>query len=195
MLPTFPKIIELRREANEAAVKAKVSQMAPQFGMIGHNVQFEGSGHSIIRADDTVDHTEMAAVSAEMRVPIGSALHDFTLQVVDTYLTGAARQMAEGMSKHFFEVIDRGTREAGMVVDGKGGPITEDLILEVFEKMEHTFNDDGSWNAPVILAGQDMIDKMLANVGTPAGNAKLAELLERKRDDFRRRQAGRVLAG
>lgn len=195
MLPTFPKIIALRREINEATVKAKVSQMAPQFGMIGHNVQFEGSGHSITRADDTVDHTEMAAVAAEMRVPIGSALHEFTLQIVDTYLTGAARQMAEGMSRHFYEVMDRGTREAGMVVDAKGAPLTEDLLLEVFEKMEHTFNDDGSWNAPVILAGQDMIDKMVANVGTPQGNAKLAELLERKRDDFRRRQAGRVLAG
>lgn len=195
MLPTFPKIIELRREANEGVLKAKVREIAPQFGMIGHNVQFEGGAHTITRADDTVDHTEMEAFSAEVRVARGSALHEFTPEVVDAYLTGAARQMAEGMSKHFFEVMDRGTREAGMVVDGKGGPITEDLILEMIEKMEHTFDEDGTWNPPTILAGQEIIDKMAGNQMSPEANAKLGEILDRKRDDFRRRQAGRVLAG
>jgi hypothetical protein len=195
MLPTFPRIIELRREANIAAVKTAVRQMAPQFGMIGHNIQFEGVAHSITRADASVDQTELAPISAEMQVVAGTALKDFTPQVVEAHLLGAARQMAAGMSKHFYEVLDRGTREAGMVVDGKGGPMTEDLILDVIEKMEHTFNEDGCWIPPTIMAGPEVVDALAAKGMSPEGNARLAEILERKRDDFRRRQARRVLAG
>lgn len=195
MLPTFPKIVNLRREANTAVVKAKVRQMAPQFGLIGHNIQFEGTGHTLTRADASIDQTQMQAVSAEIQVARGSALKDFTPEVVDAYLTAAARQMAEGMSKHFFEVMDRGTREAGMVVDAKGRPLSEDLLLEVIEKMEHTFEDDGTWNPPTILASPEMVEKVAGRGMSPEGEARLAEILDRKRDDFRRRQARRVLAG
>jgi hypothetical protein len=195
MLPTFPTIIKLRREANVAAIKMAVRQMAPQFGLIGSNIQFEGTSHSITRADASVDETDMEPVSAEMQVVMGTPLKDFTPQVIEAHLVGVARQMAEGMSRHFFKVLDRVTSEHGMVVDAKGGPMTEDLILDAIEKMDHTFEEDGSWNAPTILTSQQIVEVLGGKTISPETNSRLAKILERKRDDFRCRQARRVLAG
>jgi hypothetical protein len=195
MLPTFPKIIALRAEANEACVKAMVRELAPQFGMIKHNIQFEGSGHSITRADDTVSHTELEGVSGEVGVKRGSPLSEFTPDVVDEHLANIARQIAEGSTKQFYKVMERATREAGMVIDAKGGPATEGLILDALDRMEHTFDEDGTWNPPTIIAPKHVVELFAGKDMSPEGQARLAEILERKRNDFRRRQAGRVLAG
>jgi hypothetical protein len=195
MLPTYPRIVELRRENNLATVKALVNQMAPAIGMIGHNIQFEGRAHTMTRADTSVAEMDLEAVSAEIGVAQGARLSDFTGEVLQAHLIAAARQMALGMSNHFHKVMDRGTQEAGMVVDAKGQPLSEDLILDAMEKMEHTFNEDGSWIPPTILMAPQTIEGLQGTEMSEAGQKRLGEILERKRDDFRRRQAGRVLAG
>jgi|HubBroStandDraft_2_1064218.scaffolds.fasta_scaffold350273_2 hypothetical protein len=195
MLPTYPQIVGLRREANVAAIKTLVKQMAPAIGMIGHNVQFEGRAHTMARADASISEVDMAPVSAEIRVAQGSRLSEFTREVLQAHLIGVARQMAQGMSDHFFEVIDRGTQEAGMVVDAKGQPLTEDLFLDLIEKMEHTFNEDGSWNPPTMVMAPEMAERLKGAQTSEAAQKRLSEILERKRDEFLRRQAGRILAG
>jgi hypothetical protein len=195
MLPTFPRIAELRREHNLRSVKAMVKQMAPAIGMIGHNVQFEGQAHTMTRADASVSEVDLEPVSAEISVVRGSRLMDFTQEVLQAHLIAMAKQIAQGMSNHFYQAIDKGTREAGMVVDGKGQPLSEDLILDAMEKMEHDFNEDGSWVPPTILVAPEVVDRLRGTAMSDAGHKRLGEILERKRDAFRRRQAGRVLAG
>ena len=195
MLPTYPRVVELRREANLASVKAMVNQMAPAIGMVGHNIQFEGQAHTLTRADASVAEMDLEAVSAEISVARGARLSDFTPEVLKAHLIAAARQMAQGMSNHFYKVMDRGTREAGMMVDAKGQPLTEDLILDAMEKMEHDFNEDGSWNPPTLFMSPQTLEGLQGREMSEAGQKRLGEILERKRDALRRRQARRVLAG
>jgi hypothetical protein len=195
MLPTYPRVVELRHESNIAFIKAAVGAIAPTVGLIKKNVQFEGRAHAIRRADDSHSETEMKAMSGEVLTARGGALADYTVDALEAQLLAIARQMAQAASEHFYEVMAAGTREVGNVVDANGAPFTEDLYLEVIEKMEHTFDDDGTWHAPTILAGRTAFESIAKAEMTEAGKRRLEEILERKRDDFRRRQARRVLAG
>lgn len=194
MLPTFPKIVAIRSEANARAIKAQVGQLSPLIGMVAHNIQFEGGAHQIARhEDDAVDENPLTQVSAEISIPLDMRLTELTGAALDPWLADVAEQMARGQTEAFYAEIDRVTSAVGNVVDGGGQPMTEDLLLETLDKMDHVFDEDGTWRPPTIFAGEAAI-KALAGEGAETFNRRLDEILQRKRE-FRRREADRKLVG
>ncbi len=194
MLPTYPVIEMFRDENNTATIHAMARQMSPMLGAVQRRVQFEGRGHVIERHDETVSDTDMAAVTAEMTVPADMALDDLTFDRLNELLAGVAEQMAVGTTRHFIETINAATEAVGNVVDGGGRGLSEDFLIEIYGKVEHTFDADGVWRPPDIFAGSDMTGWEAIH-DSPSFQKRLEELLRQKRDDFRRREAGRVLAG
>lgn len=194
MLPTYPLIETIREERNSATIRAMARQMSPMLDAIQHHIQFEGRGHVIERYDESVSDTDMANVSAELNIPTDLSLDDFTADRLHEFLAAVAGQMAEGTSRHFFREIDAATEAVGNVVDGKGRGLSEELVLEIYGKLEHSFDADGVWQAPQMFMGGDRSrwDAIHADADF---QKRLKELLRQKRDDFRRREAGRVLAG
>lgn len=190
MLPAFPKIRQKRIEANTAVMRQVAGRVSPISGQVKRHVQFEGAGNTIERHDDTVSTTNMGTVTVELSVPSDTPLVEFTPAKLYEYLVDMGKQIGEQEAKHLFAGLDKQLTEASQVVNAGGKPFSEDLILESLDKMQHDFTDDGQWFAPTIVMGGQTAD-----VPGESFHRRLAELLSRKRDDFRRREADRVLAG
>jgi hypothetical protein len=99
-----------------------------------------------------------------------------------------------------FAQLETSTAEVGNVVDAGGQPLNEELVLKTLEKLEHSFEPDGTWNPPTILASPETVERLMRSAnadgsGSAEFDESLAKILDKKRDDFRRREADRVLAG
>jgi len=195
MLPTYPKLEAYRSRLNRDHVRAKVRTLAPMIGRVKAHIQFEGRHSAIQRESGELDETPITSASGEVSIKFVD-LADFTETLVEKHLDDMAEQLARSMSEHFQQRMHEVTHKVGNVVDGQGQPFNEDLFLDLIEKMQHSFGPDGTWQPPTIVAGPGMAEK-LAAAGrmSPEGNRRLKAILERKRDDFRSREADRVLVG
>ncbi|MBI1406037.1 MAG: hypothetical protein GC145_07925 [Caulobacter sp.] len=181
-------------EDNLAMVQQLAMRISPMLGMIARHNQFEGSGHAIERHDDTVSETEMASVTGEITFSRDMLLTDFTPAELLKRLAELAQQMARGTTENFLSEINRATAAVGNLVEGGGKPLSEDLLIETYSKMEHTFDANGQWQPPTLFTGGDTtaFQKIQSSASF---QRRLGDVLRQKRDDFRRREADRVLAG
>lgn len=195
MLPTYPKLEAWRTRFNRDRIRAKVRVLAPMIGLTKSHIQFEGHRSAILRENGELDETPMTAATGEVSIKFVD-LVDFTEELVDKHLNEMAQQLARSMSDHFHRRMSEVTEKVGNVIDGQGKPFSEEMFLEAIEKLEHSFGPDGSWEPPTMIVGPGMAERM-ASAGEMSleGNKRLKAILERKRDDHRRREAARILVG
>lgn len=167
--------------------------MSPIVGSVGRHIQFEGSQARLERHDETSDEIKMHEVRASATVP-RRPLREFDERALFEHLRDVAEQLARGTSQMMFSTLDEVTEKTGNVVDGHGGPLTEDLLLETFEKMDLDFDERGNWRAPTIFAGSG-ISKEASVIEKTFASKRFKDMLERKRDEHRRREAARILVG
>ena len=199
MLPTIPKIEDFRRKACLELVKKTAEKLTGILALVDTHVQFEGAQSEIIRHDDTVGETPLHAVTGEAVFP-RVALVDFTEEKLVQQLVQVAEQLAREMSEHLFSDLDRAISEVGNVIEAGGKPISKGLILQMMETIEHRFEPDGTWMPPTVIASSQAIDRLMESgsadgFGSTEFNESLKAIVDKKRDDFRRREADRVLAG
>jgi len=199
MLPTFPKIEDFRRRANQKFVNQSAESRTGILPQINKHVQHEGRHIGIMRHDDTQSETPILTATAEVtiaRMPLAS----FTEEVLLQQLEKAAEQLARSMSEQMFAQIDRTLAEVGNVLDAKGQPLSEELILKMLARIEHQFEPDGTWKPPTLVVSPQVYERLMKDGvarsgGSPAFNEALGKILEKKKDEHRRREADRVLAG
>ncbi|MFB0875793.1 MULTISPECIES: hypothetical protein [unclassified Sphingobium] len=195
MLPTYPKLESWRARLNQDRVRTNVRALVPMMGLVKSHIQFEGRQSAIQRETGELDETPITSASGEISIEFVD-LAEFTEELVGKHLDDIAQQLARGMSEHFQQRMHEVTEKVGNVVDGQGKPFSEELFLEVMEKIEHNFGPDGSWQPPTMIVGPGMAEKIAAaGEMSSEGNKRLKAILERKRDDHRRREAARILVG
>lgn len=199
MLPAFPKIERLCERTARELIDFLADQRAPMLKSISKRYQFEGDHSTILRYDNSVGETPHHQVTAEVEFP-RIPIQQFIEGELPSILNDIAEQMAKGKSEMILGEMEKVTTATGNVVDGKGEPLSEELILKSLEKMEHSFEPDGTWNPPTIVASPEAIQKLMERA-KPDGSAPdtfsaaLSKILDKKRNDFRLREADRVLAG
>lgn len=195
VLPTYPKLVRDRQNRNMETVHARVRELSPMMGLTKSHQLFEGRSSAIQREDGKIDETPIHRASGEVTVK-REMLVDFNDATVAHLLEEMAEQLARSMSELFQQRMSEVTIKTGNVVDGGGKPFSEDIFLDGMEVMEHNFGKDGSWKPPMMIVGPSMAEKIAA-VGemSAVGNKRLKAILERKRDEHRRREAARILVG
>lgn len=195
MLPTYPKLVRDRQNRNMETVRARVRQISPMIGMIKGHQLFEGRSSAIQREDGKLDETPIHRASGEVIIK-REMLVEFNETTVARLLGEIAEQLARGMSEQFQQRMNEITAATGNVVDGGGKTFSEDTLLDAIEVMEHNFGKDGSWQPPTMIVGPGMAEKIAAaGEMSAAGNKRLKAILEKKRDEYRRREAARILVG
>jgi hypothetical protein len=195
MLPTYPEICAIRADAVSETIHALVGEYVPIFKQIRRATQFEGRSHTMRRHDDDSSETDLSPISARITIPMDMPLSSFTQEALDTALRDVALQMAKGHVEKFVGVMDEATERTGNVVEGGGRPISEELVLATYEKMDHEFDARGNWKAPTLLSGADLSETMDRFMASPTFQARLKSILAKKLDEYRRREADRILAG
>ena len=194
MLPTFPKIVAYRRQENISFVKRRIGDYAPIQREIRAHIQHEGREAQIVRHDDDPDPTTFVEASAQVSVK-RQRLSEFGLSDVASVYDDVARQFAEQQSGMLVNMLNKVTAKTGNVVDGDGQKLSAEMILKVYETMELSFDPDGVWQPPVFWGGSRASASFAAIMSDPQFQQQLTLLVDRKRSEFRRREADRVLAG
>lgn len=106
-------------------------------------------------------------------------------------LDDQGERAAEQLERQFFEFMNRVTEDAGQVVDARGRPLSHDLVLDMFEKLQIDFDEEGNPEMPTIVVPPQAYEKL--GEPTPEHLKRRDEIIERKRREFVARRRVRKL--
>jgi hypothetical protein len=89
--------------------------------------------------------------------------------------------------------------EAGQVVDAQGKPLDAELIFQVIESVQIDFDDDGNQHSFSFAVGPELYARLQAELqkiaDDPVLKQRYDEIMNRKRMEWRDREAARKLVG
>ena len=158
----------------------------------------EGNKMRTLRADGSVEDTEFKQSSVEMLIE-GSDIPTMTAQQRLAMLDRAARELAGKVSKGVFESLNMTLAEAGQTVHSHGQPLSLQLMFETLEKIQMDFDEKGQPTGLQFVVGPELMPTILRlqeqfNNDSDA-QRRHRELLDRKRMEWRAREATRKLVG
>lgn len=192
MLPDFP---DVRKHASEILMKwfqrrvfqrtGVLQEMKPRRLEEGHRVEFH-------RLDGTVDHVEMNCVRSKLELRLDH-FREKGLQAVLEALDRTAADLAQKQSRFFFKRLDEVCDEAGQTVDGKGRPVSFDVMIELLDKMDIDFDDAGNPVLPTLISSRKVQESFEKLETTDEQNKRFDKLIEEKRFAWRDRESNRRL--
>lgn len=196
MLPDYP---ELKRELLQR-LKLRVQTAAVDEPVLRDLKAFrihEGRCTVLTREDGSTQEMNFTSpVSGEATLRID----DIRLKGEGASLKAAddiALGLQESMATRFFETISKSVDDVGNSFDAKGKPMTADMILEMLDRMELSFDDEGNWQPPRIIHGPALA-ATAAEVQKQLGvdrtlRARQDAIVNRQREEWRVREARRKL--
>ena len=190
MLPDFPKPKQ-RRE--KLLMKRAMRESQARHGVlreISRFVQHEGRGwdSGTVHGDrETIRAKEFSGVMSFHRDEWPALSDD---KLVAKYRT-AFDPMADQQMDMFLGVIERATTQSGNVVKANG-ELTPEHILQMLDRMELSFSDDGAQQDSLLMSPA-MAEHFQQMEFSDDFLRRHAEIVERKRADWRLRQIDRKL--
>jgi hypothetical protein len=195
----LPDYLALKRDLAARLVRetSAAAHGAALLNEIAQSTLHEGDRWEILRADGSRSTTSFGN-PIETKVVIGiedARKHgpQASLRAVHDMST----ELAEKMTKRMFETIGEAVEQVGNVIDAKGQPFSADLFIEMLEKIELSFDDAGNWQPPTITlhpeTAEKVIPKLKESENDPAIKARMDAIIERKRGEWRAREARRTL--
>ena len=97
--------------------------------------------------------------------------------------------------KGVLDGLDRKLEAAGQTIDAAGRPLSWDVVLDAFDKMDWDFDETGQPKPKTLFAGPAAAAKLEAlPPPTPEQEARFVEMMERKRGEDVARRGTRWLS-
>jgi hypothetical protein len=158
----------------------------------------EGRHLRTVRADGTIEESDLKQASAEMAVPFEEAPR-MTLEQRIAKINDMADQMARQMGEQLFGSLNETLDKAGQTVDRKGQPLDAEAIFSVLEKIEIEFDETGKHKELSIVvppALESKAKQAFEQLQTdPVLRKRYDEIMMRKRMAWLDREASRKLVG
>lgn len=198
MLPDLPLLKKELQDVLRNYLDMRVHSRLGVFAEAPRHIIHEGSSMRIIRADGSVEDSEMQPASAEMTIDLNeipSIQIGERIQKIDLM----AEKMAEQMSKHMFKSLDATLDRAGQVTDQKGRPFDAESILEALDSIHIEFDESGHHSPLTLVTHPDMggqVSRAFESLELdPSLRARYEALMQRKRAEYRDREIARKLVG
>lgn len=146
-------------------------------------VSHEGPARMRTNADEVMLDKEPAKIEIKFNIPFDVILRT-DVEALMSSIDEASDSGIESLVPQIFQFLGEVCDASGQVVDGRGQPFSFDLFLELLEKIEITFNDDGSPNMPTLFIHPNMRKVLEDNPPSEEQQKQMEELISRKRDDF-----------
>ena len=196
MLPDFPKEKEVLKKFWNEYLVHKHQEFLGFFATIPSFSIHEGDRWKIERSDGTESEQAYQEMSSGFTIGLDE-VPDLSPEKVRAKLDAVAEDGARQMSQNIFRELQQATEQVGNTVDAKGKPLTKELFLEMLEKVETDFNPDGEWNPPAIVmhpnAWKANEEKFREWEQDEDFKAKQEEIINKKREEWRAREAFRKL--
>jgi hypothetical protein len=178
-------------------VRAEVGARST-IGLVPKSSVHEGHGTMMMRADRSSEESEFETSVGEFAIPM-EALKEESLQQLFARMTPLIESQAKARTESMLRMVEAASRAAGTATDAKGQPLTAELILDGWEKLDIDFMPNGQPRWPKLVfhpSQQNRVAAEWARLQTvPELRQRIQGLLTRKREDWRAREADRILAG
>ena len=196
MIPDFPETKRLFTRFFRTYMRQKMRQISP-YGAVQTRHLHEGRAMHIMRADQSESTSDIQLLSTEIQINFDE-IKDLTLQKV---LQKHDAMLFDLVSKQTNLMRERMDAEipASQTVDAKGKKLDANLVLEVLDKMQIEFYPDGTPHQIYVDGSQFTAETMAAIdkqfEDSPELQQKYNDLIERKKEEWRAREADRKLVG
>jgi hypothetical protein len=198
MLPDLP---ELKRELQRIIDQYLQRQVRVRMGVFNDapkHIIHEGERMRIIRADGTVEESNLKESKAEMAIKI-EEIPTLTIKDRMERLNCMAEEMAGQISEHLFGALNDSIEKAGQVVDSKGKPFDAETFFGAIAAVNLDFDDSGQHHGLQFVIPPAMAERVQAvfnQIDTdPALKRRHEELIDLKFGEWRDREAARKLVG
>jgi len=132
---------------------------------------------------DTPLDQSMFEVSGESSISWDS-IRNGKIDEYTHFLVDMSESQRKSLARHFFKNISEITDATGRTVNAKGQPLTVDLILDLLEKVEFGFDDDGNPQYPTLVLPPGAIERLKKFQFTPEQEKRRKQIIEEKRARF-----------
>lgn len=197
MLPDFPDLKRRLLTITRIAFHNKVRED----GLIGSIKQmpyFEGNRFE----SQDVDGGVQTSQPKQTAIPISVTRASLIDEGVDAYvkaMMGAAAQQQQNLAQLFHEKMDEVTERTGNKVDAGGQAFSPSLFLDLFEKVDIDFDENGQPDmSSVRIVVHPELGKLLQEKGPeweadPEFQKRRDEIIARKRTEWSDRESNRKL--
>ena len=196
MLPDFSETKRLFRRFFQTYARRKARAISP-FADVQTRYLHEGRGMKVMRADQSESNTETQQLSSEMQIKFDE-IPDLTFEKAvakydDMILDMVRKQTGFALQRLSDDI------PASQSVDAKGKKLDAEIILEMLETIQLEFYPDGRPHELHVVGGLfsperlKAVDEQFQN--SPELQKRYNELMERKREEWRAREASRKLVG
>ena len=198
MLPDFPELKNKLNNLISAKMKENQSVLLNPFSQVNKAQIHEGKRSILIREDGTIVEFEMKVMKANININL-QEISKLTWNDIMNKFHEATIEMARQQAKLFYEELDKSVTKVGNIVEVKGGEFKIDHFLNMIEKMELEFKEDGNPYLPTVVAGDtafERISEVLPQLETdPQVKKHFAEIIDKKREEWSARESNRELVG
>lgn len=197
MLPDLPDLKRDMQRILDQYLRNRTNQRLGVFGEAPKHFMHEGNRMRIRRANGSVEETKLKEASGELSLKVGD-IPALTLKERIAKLDKVADQMADQIGTHSLKTLSEGLDKAGQVVDRKGKPFDAEAIFEVLEKLQIEFDESGKYDLTILIppALRPRAEELIRLFETDKNLQKRhADIMERKREEWRDREASRKLVG
>lgn len=198
MLPDLPS---LKAEIEALLMQYFAQQVHSKLGVFqeaSHRTMHEGDRMRVVRADGVSEESNFQRASTEMSIKFeeaGLLSLEERIRMFDAMAEDMANQLVSG----FFNSLNMTLDAAGQTIDGRGRPISGEVLLEFLKTLQLDFlpNGEHSKLSLVIPLGQsEAAQRALEEIDNdPALKKTHDDLLVQKKVEWRDRETARKLVG
>jgi hypothetical protein len=112
------------------------------------------------------------------------AIKEFDLEEMGKQIYDFSQQQIEKFHKMMFETLDKVTELTGNQVSAEGKPPSPDLILDMLEKVEIRFDNEGKPILPTLVVAPETGKKLAEVKFTPEQEERQRQIIEKKKNEF-----------
>ena len=149
----------------------------PFFGQIGIQPDYHGGG---VHYESEGKHlvTSLSKIKIEAKRSIADIIN-YDIEKFSEYMYLLANRRLEQMFDIFVKTMDKITNLTGNVTHTQGKPFSFDMILDLLEKVDIGFDDEGNARLPKFIGGPKLVEKM-----NEAQEKRFSEIIEKKKKEF-----------
>ena len=196
MLPDFPETKRLFSRFFRTYMRRKVREVSP-YGAVQTRYLHEGRTMKITRADQSESTSGMEQLSVHLEIKFDE-IESLTLQKA---IEKHDAMIADMVQKQTHFVRERMSSEIpeSQTLNAKGRKFDAQVVIEMLEKMQIDFYPDGTPHE-IFVDGPLFTPERMAAVdkefeSNPELKRKFDEMMEKKKEEWRAREADRKLVG
>lgn len=195
MLPDF---IAVKRRLSER-LQASINPMKNSSSFVStvnHTHAYEGDGFSVHREQGDIALGTYETYEQSVQISLRD-IQEKGFAPVLAALNDLREQMTSAIEKEMISRISEACDEVGNTVHSRGQPFTIELFLDLLERLEFQFDQNGQWQKPSLVIHPNQSQEFRVQFerleNEPDLQQRVTEIIDRKRDEWHDRETHRKL--